>query len=118
MDVELIVRGTSFCGLQVANEIRLGRMKKASCFNCADCGKAASEYDHRDYNKPLDVEPVCRSCNIRRGSAILKNWDGYELERSFFNCRTLDDWFMPMVLDELLNVALRDRRVRPSAFKK
>lgn len=37
---------------------------------CIDCGKPATDYDHRDYNKPLDVEPTCRSCNIKRGPAI------------------------------------------------
>jgi hypothetical protein len=37
---------------------------------CADCGKPATEYDHRDYNKPLDVDPVCHRCNIRRGPAV------------------------------------------------
>ena len=33
------------------------------------CGGMAEQWDHRDYNKPLDVEPVCRSCNMRRGPA-------------------------------------------------
>lgn len=42
---------------------------------CADaairltCAGRASMYDHRDYARPLDVEPVCRSCNGRRGAA-------------------------------------------------
>ncbi len=40
---------------------------------CVDCGKQALVYDHRDYNKPLDVEPVCQSCNIKRGPGI--PWD-------------------------------------------
>ena len=29
---------------------------------CSDCEQPATEYDHRDYMKPLDVAPVCRSC--------------------------------------------------------
>lgn len=37
---------------------------------CVDCGAPACDYDHRDYNKPLEVEPVCRRCNKLRGSAI------------------------------------------------
>ena len=37
---------------------------------CVDCGKPARDYDHRDYSKPLDVAPVCRSCNLRRGTAL------------------------------------------------
>jgi len=36
---------------------------------CVDCGGRASVYDHRDYNKPLDVVPVCPSCNAARGPA-------------------------------------------------
>ncbi|MFA5633142.1 MAG: hypothetical protein WC997_16665 [Porticoccaceae bacterium] len=30
----------------------------------------ATDYDHRDYRKPLSVEPVCRRCNLSRGYAI------------------------------------------------
>lgn len=37
--------------------------------SCVDCGGIAHQYDHRDYRKPLDVVPVCRSCNQRRGRA-------------------------------------------------
>jgi len=36
---------------------------------CVDCGKPATVYEHRDYTKPLDVEPVCSSCNRKRGPA-------------------------------------------------
>lgn len=34
---------------------------------CVDCGAPAAQYEHRDYSKPLAVDPVCRSCNIKRG---------------------------------------------------
>jgi hypothetical protein len=37
---------------------------------CVDCGEPAAHYDHRDYSKPLDVVPVCRSCNCRRGPGL------------------------------------------------
>lgn len=37
---------------------------------CTDCGAQATQYDHRDYNKPLDVQPVCKKCNAKRGPAI------------------------------------------------
>lgn len=37
---------------------------------CVDCGARANAYDHRDYNKPLEVVPVCGSCNFRRGHAV------------------------------------------------
>ena len=38
--------------------------------NCVDCDKKAVHYDHRDYLKPLDVSPVCHSCNLNRGKGI------------------------------------------------
>ena len=36
---------------------------------CADCGVKAFGYDHRDYLRPLEVDPVCRRCNAARGPA-------------------------------------------------
>ena len=36
--------------------------------SCVDCGKPAREYDHRDYARPLDVQPVCSRCNHLRGA--------------------------------------------------
>ncbi len=36
---------------------------------CVDCGARATAYDHRDYDKPLDVRAVCDSCNATRGPA-------------------------------------------------
>lgn len=46
-----------------------GELQPATDFACVDCGRPAEQYDHRDYARPLDVEPVCRSCNVMRGSA-------------------------------------------------
>ena len=44
---------------------------------CTDCGERATDYDHRDYRKPLKVEPVCRKCNLERGPG--KPWPtGYK----------------------------------------
>jgi hypothetical protein len=37
---------------------------------CVDCGESATEYDHRDYAKPLEVDPVCGRCNRKRGPAL------------------------------------------------
>lgn len=37
---------------------------------CVDCGATAVEYDHRDYKKPLEVEPVCKRCNQARGPGL------------------------------------------------
>ena len=41
----------------------------AGSIACVDCGRPAQVFDHRDYSRPMDVDPVCRSCNSRRGSA-------------------------------------------------
>jgi len=37
----------------------------AECI-CVDCGADAECFDHRDYSKPLEVDPVCISCNSSR----------------------------------------------------
>lgn len=58
---------------QVFWAIRKGKLPKLDgSIACVDCGLPAWEYDHRDYDKPLDVEPVCLSCNKRRGRAANK----------------------------------------------
>jgi len=55
----------------VASAINAGKLQNPKTMICVDCGNAATEYDHRDYRKPLDVAPVCRPCNHRRGPANL-----------------------------------------------
>lgn len=65
---------------QVAIARRKGLLPSPKTFTCADCGAPATEYDHRDYNLPLAVDPVCRGCNVRRGPAIPKRWGPGEWE--------------------------------------
>lgn len=55
---------------EIATAIRKGKLARPHLFPCADCGGKAIEYDHRDYSKPLEVAPVCRRCNLARGSAL------------------------------------------------
>lgn len=55
---------------QVSISIRDGLLPSPRTLRCADCRGGAVEYEHRDYNRPLDVEPICRSCNLRRGPAV------------------------------------------------
>jgi hypothetical protein len=50
--------------------VKKGELPKQNTLKCTDCGKQARDYDHRDYTKPLDVEPVCRSCNQLRSYAM------------------------------------------------
>lgn len=47
---------------------------------CVDCDKPAREYDHRDYSRPLDVQPVCRSCNKKRGTAKWPSAEQFKFE--------------------------------------
>lgn len=55
----------------VHNAVSLGILPKLDgSIPCVDCGKPATDYDHRDYNRPLDVDPTCHSCNLKRGPAI------------------------------------------------
>lgn len=42
---------------------------KEEFVKCTDCSSRATDYDHRCYDLPLEVSPVCHSCNLRRGSA-------------------------------------------------
>lgn len=50
--------------------MRSGELKRLDgSIECVDCGMPAKEYDHRDYTRPLDVVPVCGSCNSKRGVA-------------------------------------------------
>lgn len=55
--------------------IKAGQMQKPSDLLCVDCEKPAYDYDHRDYRMPLEVQPVCRKCNQRRGPAAWKNYN-------------------------------------------
>lgn len=54
---------------------------KSGEYACTDCDDVAHEYDHRDYARPLDVEPVCRSCNKQRGTAIWPTAERYQFKR-------------------------------------
>lgn len=51
-------------------EVRAGRLPKPTTLKCVDCENMASVYDHRNYTRPLDVVPVCRSCNKARGHGL------------------------------------------------
>ena len=56
----------------VREAIRKGKLAAATTQKCTDCGSPATRYDHRDYNKPLHVDPVCSSCNAKRGPGAAK----------------------------------------------
>lgn len=70
-DVERYERWRSRAQNAVAYAVENGALPSLASgeYACTDCSDVAYEYDHRDYARPLDVEPVCRRCNILRGSA-------------------------------------------------
>lgn len=65
------VQWLSSIGSAVVTELKKsGELKylDGSVF-CVDCGKVAKHYDHRNYSEPHRVDPVCISCNLKRGPA-------------------------------------------------
>jgi hypothetical protein len=54
---------------QAVKDGKLPDLKKVKT-KCSDCEKRAVHHDHRDYARPLEVSPVCRGCNRKRGSAV------------------------------------------------
>ena len=66
--------GAELAGKAISKEKAAGRLLPASAYKCVDCGLQAKSYDHRDYNKPLVVDPVCQRCNVLRRSASSRCW--------------------------------------------
>ena len=75
-DLRPIKNGQVQAAKEVAKAVRKGILSPVATLTCVDCGKPAQCYEHRDYNKPLEVEPTCKGCNIRRGRAIYLNQSG------------------------------------------
>ena len=57
--------------IQVKAQVEVLRAKLPSvhALQCEDCPRPAQCYDHRYYERPLEVAPVCFSCNTLRGPA-------------------------------------------------
>lgn len=47
----------------VNSEIAKGKLLPAYKHKCSMCGNKAYLYHHEDYNKPLDVMPLCHRCH-------------------------------------------------------
>jgi hypothetical protein len=62
--------GQAQAAAKVNQAVKKGILPPVATLICVDCGKPAKCYEHRDYNKPLEVVPTCKGCNIRRGPAI------------------------------------------------
>jgi hypothetical protein len=86
----------------VARAVRAGRLVSLqdTPVLCVDCEKnRATSYDHRDYAKPLQVEPVCRRCNKIRGAARNHFFSGQQRGRLLrvtcscgYNIRVTKKW--------------------------
>lgn len=59
----------NWCIRSVARAVRNGWLPDLSSgeYACVDCSGVADRWEHRDYSLVLDVEPVCHTCNMRRG---------------------------------------------------
>lgn len=93
-----------------------GGFKAGEGAMCRDCGKAADCWDHRDYWTPTLAEPVCFSCNSRRGPGYTLPPDergGFVIDvkvpgiEQCWNCkhsgsvRGSDDWYCKRGLGDL-----------------
>ena len=73
----------------VGHAVRKGKIPnlKKIVMPCVDCKiNRATQWEHRDYNKPLAVDAVCQSCNILRGPAIPLNHENRKPKK----CRDCD----------------------------
>lgn len=79
-------RYRAICAVQRAVKNRVLVNLKKTEIHCVDCWARATMYDHRDYNRPLLVDAVCRACNFKRGPAIvLRKPIGYIKRQRLFN---------------------------------
>ena len=61
------------------------RIPRPDSMPCHDCGFMAEFYEHRNYNKPLHIAPICRSCNAVRGLAEWSPKDEISIEVVIIN---------------------------------
>lgn len=80
--------GATLAKGQTAKAIREGRLAHPRTLLCADCLRPATGYDHRDYNYPLRVDPICHGCNANRGPAIPRKGFFTEMFAKQYGCYT------------------------------
>lgn len=49
--------------MAIMGSIKKGNLPPAKTRTCSICGERASSYHHADYNKPMEVIPVCFECH-------------------------------------------------------
>lgn len=59
----------NWCIRSVQRAVKIGWLPdlRSGEYACVDCNGVADRWEHRDYSKVLDVEPVCHKCNMARG---------------------------------------------------
>lgn len=82
--LKYVVEYPAECSYALYYALKIGAIKPARGQICVDCGRAATELEHRDYLRPLDVDPVCHRCNCRRGPVHKKFNNGHVI-RAFSN---------------------------------
>lgn len=93
----------------VADAVKTGGLPRLDgTIGCVDCGKPARSYDHRDYAKPLEVEPVCTKCNHQRGPAKNRHLGSHVSVGS----RRITLELPKQLLDRYKKIAKRERRSR------
>ena len=48
----------------IKNDIKKGKIKRASSLKCYHCGKQAEDYHHPNYDFPRLVIPLCSRCHM------------------------------------------------------
>ncbi len=71
---------------EVRKQVKAGKLPRPQDCECVLCGKPASGYDHRNYLKPLEVRPLCKSCNGKEPPALPE----FVKERNFHNATRAD----------------------------
>lgn len=76
-----LLTGSRLTAVYVHRAVKCGRLDDLKKIDkkCSFCKtNKATMYDHRDYNKPLEVNPVCASCN-RKLSGVKHRVKGLRL---------------------------------------
>ncbi|WP_144156521.1 hypothetical protein [Paraburkholderia sp. BCC1885] len=99
-----LISGAWAAHVEVSKAVARGDLAPVASLRCVDCGNPAHAYDHRDYGRPLDVEPVCTPCNAIRGAA--KPSEESLLAHAGATLESEDGWKARAVVPVLLGAAL------------
>jgi len=82
----------------IGNMVARGKLISATHLACIGCGKMGAEYHHENYDKPLDVIPLCRKCHSPRDKVMRDSFRAslsipeiHDFYHSVLNCVVLND---------------------------